>query len=68
MTTTSVTRRRTGEKCDISGRYDFDGYLNGTRYPEPRPEEKRIPAAKNNVFPPIRSTGKGCYWRLVERI
>jgi hypothetical protein len=69
MTTTTATRRfHTGERCEISGRYDFDGYLDGTRTPTPREEEKRIPVAAPNVFPPIRSAGKGCYWKLTERI
>lgn len=68
MSTVATKRYRTGEKCEVSGRYDFDGYLDGTSFPEPRGEEKRIPLAKGDTFPPIRSSGKGCYWRLVERI
>jgi hypothetical protein len=67
-TTTATERRRTGEKCEISGRYDFDGYLDGTNYPQPRSDEKRIPLAVHHTFPPIRSAGKGCYWRLTERL
>ena len=41
--------------------------LAGTRYPQVRTDEKRIPLAKSDSFPPIRSAGKGCYWRLAER-
>lgn len=67
-TNTLAARGRTGEECEVSGRYDFDGYLDGTHHPEPRPEEKRIPLAKGNTFPPVRSSGRSCYWRLIERI
>jgi hypothetical protein len=66
-TATAIKRYRTGEKCEISGRYDFDGYLDGMRYPQVRTDEKRIRLAKSDSFPPIRSAGKGCYWRLAER-
>lgn len=68
MTTTVTKRYRTGERCEVSGRYDFDGYTDGTRHPEPRPEEKRIPLSVHETFPPIRSSGKGCFWKLTERI
>lgn len=67
LSNSTKTRYRTGERCEVSGRYDFDGYTDGTRTPEPRPEEKRIPLSKTEVFPPIRSSGKGCYWKLAER-
>ena len=68
MSTATTVRGRTGERCTVSGRYEFDGYTDGTRSPEPRPEERKIPLAINNIFPPIRSSGKGCHWKLTERI
>jgi hypothetical protein len=62
------TRWKTGEVCVISGRYRWDGYTDGARTPEPRPEEKDIPLSRGERFPPIRSCGKGCWWRLIRRI
>jgi hypothetical protein len=57
-------RRRTGEKCAIAGRYRFDGYVDTTSYPTPHPQEMEIPLEKEDLFPPIRSTGKACFWKL----
>ncbi len=68
MLTSMGTRFKTGQRCVESGRYDFDGYLDGSWYPAPRPEERRIPLSEGETFPPIRSTGKACWWKLVERI
>jgi hypothetical protein len=67
MATQTATRYRTGERCVISGVYEFDGYLDGTSFPAPTAQERREPIAQHNVFPPIRSAGKACYWRLIER-
>lgn len=66
--TSTETRRHTGEKCEVSGRYAFDGYLDGSSYPVPHPHEREIPLSKGETFPPIRSSGKACYWKLTERI
>lgn len=62
------TRFRTGEVCPESGRYQFDGYLDGTRSPAPTPEEREIPLSRGEKFPPIRSAGKSCWWKLMQRI
>lgn len=67
MATAIGTRFRTGETCVESGVYDFDGYLDGTSTPAPRAEERRIPLSARETFPPIRSTGKACYWKLAQR-
>jgi hypothetical protein len=61
-------RFRTGEKCIESGRYRFDGYLDGTHSPPPTAEEREIPLSRGAPFPPIRSSGKGCWWQLMRRI
>ena len=61
------TRFRTGETCVESGVYGFDGYLDGTSYPAPRAEEREIPISADEKFPPIRSSGKACYWKLVRK-
>ncbi len=62
------TRFRTGEVCAESGRYQFDGYLDGSRVPVPTAEEREIPLSRSEKFPPIRSSGKACWWKLVQRI
>ena len=61
-------RFRTGEVCQESGRYVFDGYLDGTRTPVPKPEEREIPLSRGEKFPPIRSASKACWWKLAQRI
>jgi hypothetical protein len=68
MATAVGTRFKTGEKCVESGRYKFDGYTDGTSTPSPTAEEREIPLSTNETFPPIRSTGKACWWKLVQRI
>jgi hypothetical protein len=68
MSTAVRTRFKTGEKCVNSGRYVFDGYLDGSSTPPPKPEERQEPIAKGNTFPPIRSCNKGCWWELKQHI
>jgi hypothetical protein len=69
MNTVAVgARYRTGEKCVESGRYRFDGYLDGTSTPPPRTEEREIPLSAGETFPPVRSAGKACWWKLIQRI
>lgn len=65
--TTVGARRKTGETCPMSERWRFDGYLDGSSSPPPRPEEKEIPLSKGETFPPIRSSGEACWWKLVQR-
>jgi len=67
MSTSTATRYKTGETCSISGVYRFDRYTDGTSSPRPTAEEERIPLAKDETFPPIRSSGKACYWVLLQR-
>jgi len=69
MSTVAVgSRYRTGETCVESGRYRFDGYLDGTWSPPTTPEERDIPLSRGETFPPIRSSGKACWWKLAQRI
>ena len=65
MRTTSGTRYKTGEKCITTGTYRFDGYLDGTSDPSPTADEMRISLSAGETFPPIRSSEKACYWRLI---
>ena len=62
------TTYRTGQKCEVSGRYRFDGYTDGTSTPTPTAEEREIPLSRGETFPPIRSSSKACYWKLIQRI
>jgi hypothetical protein len=62
------SRFRTGQKSEESGRYRFDGYTDGTTSPAPTAEEREIPLSRGETFPPIRSTGKACWWKLVQHI
>lgn len=66
MSTSINSRYRTGEKNLTSGGYRFDGYLDGSSYPTPQPHEREIPLSKGEIFPPIRSANKGCWWKLVR--
>jgi hypothetical protein len=64
----SKTRFKTGERCEVSGGYQFDGYSDGSTTPTPKPEEQEIPLSKGETFPPIRSSGKACWWKLIRRL
>lgn len=67
MSVSIGARFRTGETCLESGVYGFDGYLDGTSSPAPTAEERQIPLSAGETFPPIRSTSKACYWKLIRR-
>lgn len=66
MATTSQIRCKTGQPCPTSGVYRFDGYLDGSVSPRPRPHEQEIPLAERNIAPPIHSANKGCFWLLIR--
>ena len=63
MSTFTSTRFKTGQKCVRAGSYCFDGYTDGTSTPSPTTEERVIPMDVGDVFPPIRSCEKACWWR-----
>ena len=58
-------RYKTGETCPTTGKYQFDGYTDGKTTPSPTMEEKVIPLERGETFPPIRSSGKACYWKKI---
>ena len=60
-------RFKTGQQCETTGFYDFDGYLDGTRTPRPTAEETRIPLSSRETFPPVRSQNKGARWKFAAR-
>lgn len=57
-------RFKTGQICETTGSYVFDGYVDGTFTPAPNAEERVIPLSKGETFPPIRSAKKACWWKL----
>jgi hypothetical protein len=57
---------KTGEIADRSGVYRFAGHLGGGMGCHPTAEEKEIPLAKGERFPPIRSCQKGAQWEFVR--
>lgn len=57
-------RFRSGSAITIAGVYVFDGYANGTWSPTPLYAERVMTLAAGGVFPPIKSAGKACWWRL----
>lgn len=67
MSVSTAVRGKTGEKCPTSGIWAFDGYLDGTSVPAPTAAEREIALSVPNVFPPIKSSGKACWWKLVRR-
>jgi hypothetical protein len=67
MSASSSTRvrKKTGETCDIAGQYEFDGYTDGTSYPPPTQEERVIPMDVDDTFPPVKSSEKAAWWKLI---
>lgn len=57
-------RYKTGQECPKKGIYTFDGYTDGTWTPAPTANESSIPLSKEEIFPPIRSANKGCWWKF----
>lgn len=57
-------RQKTGENASTTGTYAFDGYVDGTSTPAPTAEEKKIPMARGETLPPVKSSGKAAYWLI----
>lgn len=62
-----AVRKKTGEICDVAGDYQFDGYTDGTSYPPPTVDERVIPMDVGDTFPPVRSSKKAAWWKLIRR-
>ncbi len=56
---------QTGQLCKEYGVYQFDGYLDGSADPLPSADERVIPIRNSEIFPPVRSANKACWWKLV---
>lgn len=57
-------RFKTGQICDTSGVYAFDGYTDAGPGRQPSAEERVISLHAGHPFPPIRTTERGAYWKL----
>jgi len=62
------SRFKTGQTSPVKGQYQFDGYLDGTSSPAPTADEKNIPLDEGKTFPPIKSSGKACWWELIRKL
>lgn len=58
-------RFKTGDTCSSPGRYQFDGYLDGSSSPQPTSNEKVIPLDRGDIFPPVKSARKGAWWKYL---
>lgn len=58
-------RYKTGQQCPTTGRYQFDGYVDGTTWPSPTANEQIIPMDRGDTFPPVHSCNKGAWWRYI---
>ena len=70
MSTATRTRFKTGELCVISGVYEFDGYVDGTSWPQPTQDERKIPLSAVKLFRqsdlPKRRAGGCCETHLIS--
>lgn len=57
-------RFKTGQACDTTGIYAFDGYTDASAGQQPTQEERVISLRVAQTFPPIRSVNRGAYWKL----
>ncbi len=57
-------RFKTGQVCPTSGVYGFAGHVDPGAGAVPTEEEREIPLAKGERFPPLRSTKTACWWVL----
>jgi hypothetical protein len=66
METITYKRFRSGDLCDDSGWYEFDGYVDAPQASLPGLSEMEIPMIAGDVFPPVRGQQRACYWKLVD--
>lgn len=60
-------RFKAGEKCQLSGVYHFDGYIDGSHYPRPKINESIINLHEGQTFPDIKSLKRLCIWELISK-
>lgn len=57
--------QKTGEVAKVTGRYEFVSYVDGTKTPAPTQNERVIPVKAGDKFPPVKSSNKAAYWKLI---
>lgn len=67
MATIPAQRLRTGEGCEQSGEYVFDGYADEVVAPPPGFDELQISLEAGDTFPGAGDAGWPCYWRPVAK-
>lgn len=55
-------RFKTGDRAPADGFFVFDGYVDGGAHPKPKDDERTVSLKAGATFPPIRSSGKACFW------
>ncbi|MAS36994.1 MAG: YjzC family protein [Anaerolineaceae bacterium] len=56
---------KTGSIALYTGNYEFVEYVDGTTWPAPTWNERKIPLDRGDVFPPVKSTNKAAWWRYI---
>jgi hypothetical protein len=62
----TARRGKTGDVCRQSGCYRFDGYEDADPVHAPALPDLEVYVKEGEMFPPVRSTWKSCWWALVE--
>lgn len=62
MTPLIANRYCSGDVCRASGRFRFDGYLDGSLDPAPADHEAFVTLDAGEVFPRVESLGLRCWW------
>jgi hypothetical protein len=58
-------RFMTGQVCNTTGDYEFDGYTDATSLPLVTDDEKRISVNAGKPFPTASVDVKNAYWRFI---
>ncbi len=68
MTTEYGHRFKSGDVCAANGRFEFDGYLDGSSELLPFLEEMEVALKPGHVFPLISDRSKACYWSNTNEV
>jgi hypothetical protein len=68
MTIAIGLRFKSGDICVERGRYEFDGYLDGSSELLPAFEEMEVVLPSGQLFPLIRDRSRGCFWQRADDI
>jgi hypothetical protein len=60
-------RFQTGMRCETSGTYTFDGYVDGRNWPGPSEGEEAILMRTGELFPAVQAANRPCWRTLTTR-